>query len=111
MNKWKWFFFVGALSMGVSIVYGLTIGDFWGEGSVLLGLLWGKITMLDIYLAFLTFSGWMFWREGGVNVRSVVLFVGILVLGSFTICAYTFWAMHTARGDWMKFWQGRRYAV
>ena len=40
---------IGTIIMGFSIVYGLTTGNFTGEGSVLLSLLWGKITMIDIY--------------------------------------------------------------
>jgi len=44
--------------MGFSIAYALTMGDFTGEGSALLSLLWGKITMINIYISFLIFVLW-----------------------------------------------------
>ncbi|MGL4772736.1 MAG: DUF1475 family protein [Clostridium sp.] len=106
MNKLKWFFLVGAISMAIAIIYGLTIGDFTGDGKILLGLYWGSVTMLDIYLAFISFSIFMFYREG-INIKSIILFILILVLGSFTICLYTFLAMHESKGDWNKLFSRR----
>jgi len=38
--------------MGFSILYGLIVGDFAGEGSVIFSLLWGKVTLIDIYISF-----------------------------------------------------------
>ena len=93
MNVVKYGFLLGAIIMGSSIIYGFTVGDFGGDGMEMLGLLWGRITLIDIYLAFLTFAGWMFFREG-FNTKSFIIFLFILVLGSFSICLYTFLAMH-----------------
>jgi len=39
----------GATIMGFSIIYGLIVGDFAGEGSVIFSLLWGKVTLIDIF--------------------------------------------------------------
>lgn len=107
MNKIKYLFLLGAIIMALSIIYGFVIGDFTGEGKVLLDLIWGKITMIDIYIAFLTFAGWMFYREG-FNLKSIIIFLGILVLGSFTICFYTYLVMEASKGDWQKFWLGEK---
>lgn len=101
MNKIKWFFLLGAIAMFFSIIYGLFIGDFTGEGKIILGIYWGQVTMLDIYLAFISFSLLVFYREG-VNIKSIIIFILILVLGSFTICLYTYLAMNKANGDWNK---------
>lgn len=107
MNKLKWIFLLGAVAMGIAIVYGLTVGDFFGDGKILLGLYWGQVTMLDIYLAFIAFSVFVFYREG-VNLKSILIFILILGLGSFTICLYLFLAMHEAKGDWNKLFSKRR---
>ena len=107
MKVVKYGFLLGAIIMGISIVYGFVFGDFGGDGMELLGLLWGRITLIDIYLAFLTFAAWMFFREG-FNLKSFIIFLFILVLESFTICLYTFIAMHRAKGDWQIFWSGSR---
>ena len=107
MKVVKYGFLLGAVIMGFSIVYGFAAGDFGGDGIQMLELLWGRITLIDIYLAFLAFAAWMFFREG-FNVKSIVIFLFILVLGSFTICLYTFIAMQRANGDWLKFWYGSR---
>lgn len=107
MKKLKYVFLLGAVLMGIAIVYGLGIGDFMGEGSVLLGLYWGQVTMLDIYLAFFTFIVWMLYREG-VNIKSIILTVAVLGLGAFTICLYMFVAMNGAKGDWEKLWLGEK---
>ncbi|MGL5351762.1 MAG: DUF1475 family protein [Clostridium sp.] len=101
MNKIKWFFLLGAIAMACAIVYGLVIGDFKGDGGILLGIYWGQVTMLDIYLAFISFSLLVFYREG-INIKSIIIFILILVLGSFTICLYTYLAMNKADGDWNK---------
>ena len=103
----KYLFLLGAILMGSSIVYGFAAGDFLGDGSAMLELLWGKITLIDIYLAFFVFAGWMFFREG-LNAKSMVILLFIIVFGSFTICFYTFIVMHRADGDWHRFWFGRR---
>ena len=107
MKVAKYGFLIGALVMGYSIVYGFAAGDFLGDGSALIGLLWGKITLIDIYLAFFVFAAWMFFREG-FNVKSSVIFMLIVVFGSFTICFYTYIAMHRAGGAWQRFRYGRR---
>ena len=107
MNQVKYLFLLGAIIMGVSIIYGFTSGDFWSDGTALVALLWGRITLIDIYLSFLTFSGWMFFREG-LTEKSILLFLLILLLGAFTICFYTYVAMQKANGDWKLFWFGPR---
>lgn len=106
MNKIKYLFLLGAVIMAVSILYGFIVGDFTGEGKALLDMIWGRISMIDIYISFFTFAGWMFYREG-FNLKSIIIFIGILVLGSFTICLYTYLAMNSANGNWEKFWLGK----
>ena len=43
---------VGLLAMGAALVYGFTVGDFAGEGSVLLSMPWGVVSLVDVYVGF-----------------------------------------------------------
>ena len=99
--------FTGTMIMGFSIIYGLIVGDFAGEGSFLLSLLWGKITLIDIYISFLIFSAWIIYREKDLR-HSLIWFILMMILGSFTSCLYLFLAFRQANGNWQKFWYGHR---
>lgn len=99
--------FIGTIIMGFSIIYGFLVGDFTGEGSILLSLIWGKITIIDIYISFLIFAAWIIYRENNM-LRSIIWFILMMVFGSFTSCLYLFLAFRQARGNWMKFWYGHQ---
>lgn len=98
---------IGTIIMGVAIIYGLTTGDFSGEGSIILSLIWGKITLIDLYIIFFIFTAWIIYREKNFK-RSFLWFILMMVLGSFTSCLYLFLAFRQANGDWQKFWYGHR---
>ncbi|MBY5164401.1 DUF1475 family protein [Salsipaludibacter albus] len=85
---------VATLTMLAVIVWGLVTGDFTGEGAELLGLVWGRVTLVDLYLAFTAVWAWIAWREGSVG-RAVLWAVLVAVLGSLAIWGYVWWA---ARG-------------
>lgn len=97
----------GFLIMAASILYGITAGNFGAEGQAILDLVWGRVTLIDIYVSFFIFCGWIVFRERSVW-RSVVLVALMIVLGSLTACGYLWWALHTSEGDWRRFWFGRR---
>lgn len=98
---------IGALGFGGLLVYGLVTNTFTSQGSILLSLLWGQISLIDVYIMFLIFSFWVIYREKS-SWRSAIWFILIMLLGSFTACLYLFVAFHTSRGSWKKFWQGNR---
>jgi hypothetical protein len=98
---------LGCVIMAASLTYGLKVGDFNREGSQILSLIWGQITMVDIYIAFALFGGWVIYREQYLW-RGLLWLVGIVVLGSFTCCLYTYLALSRAQGDWHAFWLGAR---
>jgi hypothetical protein len=97
----------GLLGMTAGLLYGFIVGDFLGEGSILLSIPWGIITLVDIYISFFVFCGWIIYRENTL-VRSIPWTLFVLVLGSFTICLYLFIALQTSDDNWQKFWHGRR---
>ena len=83
------FAIIGMLAMGTGILYGLIAADFLGEGSQILSIPWGIITLIDIYISFLVFCGWIVFREKSVW-KSILWVLFVLGLGSFTISLYLF---------------------
>jgi hypothetical protein len=99
---------LGLLAMTGVLIYGFTVGDFSGEGRQLTSMPWGIVSLVDLYVGFILFCGWIVYREKSF-VRSVVWVVLMLVLGFFTASLYTLIALQTSGGDWQRFWLGRRY--
>jgi hypothetical protein len=93
--------------MAGALIYGFTVGDFGGEGRVLLSMPWGIVSLVDVYVGFILFSCWIVYRERSL-VRSIVWVALMMVLGNFTASLYTLIALQTSGGDWKRFWMGRR---
>ena len=98
---------LGLLAMTAVLVYGFTVGDFAGEGKELLSMPWGIVSLVDLYVGFALFSGWIVYREQSV-LRSVVWVVLMMVLGFWTASLYTLIALQSSGGDWKRFWMGHR---
>ena len=71
---------LGLLAMTSVLIYGFAVGDFGGEGSQLLSMPWGIVSLVDLYVGFVLFSGWIVYREKSA-ARSVVWVVLMMVLG------------------------------
>ena len=98
---------LGVLAMTAVLVYGFTAGDFFGEGSRLLAMPWGIVSMVDLYVGFILFSVWIVYRERSLW-RSILWVVLMMVLGFFTASLYAFLALQGSRGGWKRFWMGNR---
>jgi hypothetical protein len=68
---------------------------------------WGIVSLVDLYVGFILFSGWIVYREKSL-IRSVIWVVLMMVLGFFAASLYAFVALQTSGGDWRRFWLGRR---
>ena len=108
MNIAKGISLLGLLSMTAVLIYGFTVGDFSGEGGQLLSMPWGIVSLVDLYVGFALFSGWIVYREKSA-VRSVVWVVLMMILGFWTASLYTFLALQASDGDWQRFWLGQRW--
>ena len=97
----------GILAMTGILVYAFTVGDFSGEGTKLLTMPWGIVSLVDLYVGFTLFSCWIVYREKAV-LPSIIWVVLMMVLGFFTGALYTFTALQTSGGDWKRFWMGKR---
>ena len=98
------------LAMTGILVYGFSVGDFAGEGSILLSMPWGLVSLVDLYAGFTLFSAWIVYRERSI-VRSVLWVTLVMVLGFFTASLYVLVALYGSRGDWKAFWMGRAQEV
>ena len=98
---------LGVLAMIGILVYGFTVGDFSGEGTRLLAMPWGIVSLVDLYVGFTLFSAWIVYREKAL-LPSLIWVVLMMVLGFWTGALYTFLALQTSKGDWNRFWKGRR---
>lgn len=97
---------LGLLAMTGVLVYGFVVGDFAGEGRRLLSMPWGIVSLVDLYVGFFLFSGWIVYREG-VTARSAVWVVLMMILGFWTASLYVLLALWASGGDWQRFWLGR----
>jgi hypothetical protein len=98
---------LGLLAMTAALIYGFTAGDFLQDGAQLLSNPWGIVSIIDLYVGFILFSGWIIYREKSI-VRSIIWVFFMMVLGFFTGALYTFIALQTSDGDWQRFWMGNR---
>jgi hypothetical protein len=97
---------LGLLAMTGILIYGFTVGDFSGEGKVLLSMPWGIVSLVDLYVGFILFSGWIVYREKSL-VRSIIWVFFMMVLGFFTASLYALIALQTSGGNWKRFWMGK----
>jgi hypothetical protein len=93
--------------MGVTLVYAFTQGDLSADGAVLLSIPWGIVSLVDVYVGFSLFSGWVVFREPS-RLRAVLWVILIMVLGFLVACLYTLFALQASKGDWRRFWLGHR---
>ncbi len=97
---------LGILAMTAVLVYGFTAGNFSEDGGELLSNPWGVVSMVDLYVGFILFSGWILYREKSL-AASVIWVVLMMVLGFFTGSLYALIALIQSGGDWKKFWLGK----
>lgn len=98
---------LGLLAMGGILVYAFMVGDFAAEGRQLASMPWGIVSLVDLYVGFTLFAGWIVYREKS-RLRAAVWVVLLMVLGFFIGSLYTLIALYTSQGDWNRFWQGQK---
>jgi len=97
---------IGILAMTAVLVNGFTRGDFFGEGSQLMAMPWGIVSLVDLYTGFVIFSGWIIYREKSLFV-AILWTIAMMALGFFAGSLYTFITLQTSKNDWRKFWLGK----
>ncbi|MHB1134839.1 MAG: DUF1475 family protein [Chloroflexota bacterium] len=94
-------------SMASAVAYGFARGDFWKEGGQIIRMPWGVVALVDAYVGFSLFSGWVAFREKSLG-RSVAWITAIMTLGNVVSGFYAAMALWSSGGDWRRFWFGRR---
>ena len=100
--------FLGMLCMAGAILYASLYGNFRQEGSLLFSIPWGIVSLVDLYVGFTLFSGWILYRERSL-VQAGIWILGMMLLGFFTGCLYTFIALQRSQGNWKQFWLGKHW--
>ena len=103
----KFISLAGLLAMTAVLICGFTVGDFLTEGSKLMAMPWGIVSLVDLYVGFALFSCWIVFREKAW-LPSVIWVILMMVLGFWAGALYTFLALQTSGNDWKRFWYGKR---
>jgi hypothetical protein len=98
---------LGAAAMAAALFYGFTQGDGWSEVGALVAYPWFNVSLVDVYVGFALFAGWIVYRERS-PLRAGIWIVLLLVLGNLVSCVYALLALARSGGDWTSFWLGRR---
>jgi hypothetical protein len=96
----------GLLAMTAVLVYGFTVGNSSAEGARLLAMPWGIVSLVDLYVGFTLFSGWIVFREKAW-LPALIWVILMMMLGFWAGTLYTLIALQTSGGDWRRFWLGK----
>jgi len=107
MRGFKIITIVGLVAMTIGLLNGFINGNFFKDGALLLQNPWGIMSMIDLYVGFILFSMWIYYRENNL-LTSVVWIILMMVLGFFTACIYVLFAIYTSNENWDKFFKGKR---
>lgn len=97
---------LGMLAMTAVLIYGFSAGDFLTEGSKLVSMPWGIVSLVDLYTGFTLFSGWIIYREKSLPV-AILWTIAMMVLGFFAGSLYVFIALQNSGNEWRRFWLGK----
>ncbi len=106
MKTAKFLALTGTVIMFFTLMYGFIYGNFINEGSVLISIAWGKVSLIDVYIGFFLFSSWVIFREHN-RLNTVIWVVIFMILGNFATCLYATIALFKSNNDWKVFWLGR----
>jgi hypothetical protein len=98
---------LGAVAMALALANGFLAGDIAAEGGALLAMPWGIVSLVDLYVGFVLFCGWIIYRETS-PASAVAWVVLLMVLGFFAASIYVLLALQGSGGSWPRFWMGKR---
>ncbi|TVP69994.1 MAG: hypothetical protein EA340_06325 [Nitriliruptor sp.] len=86
----------GTAAMISAIVGAFSVASFPEDGAAIVALAWGRVTLVDLYLAFLFGWLWIVWRERSV-ARAAAWGLATVVTGSLALFLYLLAASLRAR--------------
>jgi len=105
MKTVKFMAWLGAIIMASMIIFTSVTGDFFKEGSILLNMVWGQMSMVDLYVGFILFYMWIFKREKKTSHRLIWL-VLILTMGNLITAVYILKAAYESKTE-LEFFIGK----
>jgi hypothetical protein len=78
---------LGVAVMTIALFFGFTAGDFTGEGGQILDLIWGRITLIDLYVGIALFGSFVAWRERSAGAAAIWI-ATFIVLGNLATALY-----------------------
>lgn len=87
----RWAGWAGVIVMTGALIFGFSSGDFGAEGSAILDLAWGRVTLIDLYVGLFLIGTWIVWRERSA-LRALPWLIGMVFLGSLAAAAYVVYA-------------------
>ena len=75
--------------MASMIGFSLATGDFGGEGSILVSMVWGQMSLVDLYVGFFLVYLWIFYKESSLSKR-VVWAILLITTGSLATALYIY---------------------
>jgi hypothetical protein len=110
MKVAKAFAVTATLIMFFTLAYGFIAGDFFKEGSIIIAMAWGKVSLIDVYIGFFLFSAWVLYREEKLMTAALWILL-IMVLGNFITYFYSTIALFKANDDFKRFWLGKHFQL
>ena len=95
------------LVMLAGLIYGFGWGDFWKDGAALMENPWGVVSLVDVYVGFFLFLGWVWIRED-LLLAKLLWAVAILVGGNLFACLYALIALGKSQGKLDQFFLGNK---
>lgn len=96
----------GVSVMTLALAYGVIYGDFREEGGELMRMPWGMVTLVDVYVGLMLFSGWVLRRERKGLVAGAWI-TAFIATGNLATCCYVLKAAAESRNEPGTFWLGR----
>ncbi len=93
----------GAAIMTIALVLSVANGDVSDEGSRLVNMAWGRMTLVDLYVGAALVGAWIAHRERSWP-RTIVWWLALIVFGHLASAAYVLAASRSP--DWPSFWSG-----
>jgi hypothetical protein len=101
---------LGVVAMTIGLLNGFINGDFFADGSLIMDNPWGIVSLVDLYVGFILFAMWIYYREEKLVYKVLWIFL-LMVLGFFIGSLYVLIALIKSDEDWLTFFLGAKKPV
>lgn len=87
MKLIRLFAWISSLIMTFMIIFSLLTGNFFEQGSILMGLVWGQMSLVDLYVGFFLVYLWIYYKESKL-LPKLIWAILLIVTGSLATAVY-----------------------